>query len=98
MLRIILIQLLLFAIPFVVWALYTLLMRRKAAVAGPMFNDAPYAWLIVAGVGCMAAGLVWLAVFSGTPGEGTYVPPRYEDGRIIPGHVVPADEPVPPQE
>jgi hypothetical protein len=46
----------------------------------------------------MAAGLVWLAVFSGTPGEGTYVPPRYEDGRIIPGHVVPADEPVPPQE
>jgi len=91
MLRIVLIQLMLFATPFVVWGLYVLLMRRKAAAEGPLFNDAPTVWLMVSGIGLAAAGLVWLAVFSGTPGDGTYVPPHYEDGRIVPGRVLPAE-------
>lgn len=90
MLRIVLIQLLLFAIPFIVWALYVLMVQRRSLAAGGAFNDAPIAWLLGAGTAMVAAGLVYLAVFSGTPaGEGQYVPPRLEDGRIIPGHIEP---------
>lgn len=91
MLRIVVIQLLLFAIPFVVWGLYVLLVRKQAKTSDEVFNDAPLAWLFASGAACVVAGLVYLAVFSGDPaGEGTYVPPRYEDGRIVPGHLEPS--------
>jgi len=92
MLRVILIQLLLFATPFVVWALYVLMVQRRSLASGGAFNDAPVAWLLGLGTAMVAAGLVYLAVFSGTPaGDGTYVPPRMEDGRIVPGHIAPVD-------
>lgn len=87
MLRIVLIQIALFATPFIVWALYVLIMRRRRAAAGGVFDDAPVAWLIVAGVLLAAASLFFLAVSTGSEPGGTYVPPRYEDGRIVPGHV-----------
>ncbi|MEP0069400.1 DUF6111 family protein [Pyruvatibacter sp.] len=91
MLRIVLIQLLLFAIPFIVWALYVLMVQRRSLASGGAFNDAPIAWLLGAGTAMVAAGLVYLAVFSGTPaGEGQYVPPRLENGQIVPGHIEPA--------
>lgn len=93
MLRIVLIQLLLFAVPFIVWALYVLMVQRRSLASGGAFNDAPIAWLLGAGTAMVAAGLVYLAVFSGTPaGEGQYVPPRLEDGRIVPGHIEPVDD------
>lgn len=87
MLRIVLIQIALFATPFLVWTLYVLIMRRRRAAAGGLFNDAPIAWLIVAGALLAAASLLFLGVSSGAERDGTYVPPRYEDGRIVPGHV-----------
>ncbi len=86
MLRIVLVQLVLFAIPFLVWALYVLMVRRRVAQDG-LFNDAPMAWLIVSGVLLAAAALFFLAFTTGSPPDGKYVPPRYEDGRIVPGHV-----------
>jgi len=90
MLRVVLIQLLLFATPFVVWGLYVLMVQRRSLATGGAFNDAPIARLVGAGVVMVAAGLVYLAVFGGDPaGEGTYVPPRFEDGRIVPGHIEP---------
>jgi len=88
MLRIVLIQLALFATPFVVWALYVLTVRRRKAATGGVFDDTPFTGLVVAGTVMVAAGLLYLAAFSGDPaGDGTYVPPRYEDGRIVPGHI-----------
>lgn len=93
MLRILLIQLLLFAIPFVVWALYVVAVQRRKLTSGGAFNDAPIVWLLGAGTAMVAAGLVYLALTTGTPaGEGEYVPPRLENGRIVPGHVVPVPE------
>jgi len=87
MLRIVLIQIALFATPFLVWALYVLAVRRRRAVSGGVFDDAPIAWLIVSGIILAAASLFFLAVSTGSEPGGSYVPPRYEDGRIVPGHV-----------
>jgi len=41
----------------------------------------------------MAASLIALGLVSGEPSEGTvYVPPRFEDGRIIDSQIVPAEK------
>ncbi|MFN4089538.1 MAG: DUF6111 family protein [Alphaproteobacteria bacterium] len=46
----------------------------------------PWLWLIAAGVVLVAisAGL-WIALEEQPPGS-TYVPPRFEDGQLVPGH------------
>ncbi|MEQ8747880.1 DUF6111 family protein [Pyruvatibacter sp.] len=88
MLRVVLIQLALFATPFVVWAFYVVVMKRKQLSSGGVFRDAPIAGLVLAGTALVAVALIYMAVFTGDPaGEGTYVPPRFEDGQIIPGRV-----------
>ena len=93
MLRILLIQLLLFAVPFVVWALYVVAVQRRKLTSGGAFDDAPIVWLLGAGTALVAAGLVYFALTTGTPaGEGEYVPPRLENGRIVPGHIAPVPD------
>lgn len=89
MARIILLQLMLFATPFLVWAGWVLVMRRRRAAG--VFDDAPLAALIIAGVLLCVAALFAMALTGGAEPGGTYVPPRYEDGRIVPGHVTPAE-------
>ena len=49
----------------------------------------PWVWL--AGAGGLLAALVLFAVMVGfgTSQPGVYVPPRWENGKIIPGHIEP---------
>jgi hypothetical protein len=49
----------------------------------------PWIWLAGAGVVLLAIVLVIVTVSFGEPQEGVYVAPRWEDGRIIPGHIEP---------
>lgn len=53
----------------------------------------PWLWLAATGVVLLAAVLFVVTVHFGTSTPGVYVPPRYENGRIIPGHIEPSRRP-----
>lgn len=66
-----------------------------AVVSGPHEGTAiswaamPWVWLAGAGALLLAVVLVVVTVHFGSPQEGVYVPPRLEDGQIVPGHIQP---------
>ena len=49
----------------------------------------PWLWLAGCGVLLLALVLFVITVHFGTSEPGVYVPPRYEDGRIVPSHIEP---------
>ena len=53
------------------------------------WTTVPWIWLAGAGALLLAIVLFVLTVHFGAPQEGVYIPPRWEGGRIIPGHVEP---------
>jgi hypothetical protein len=50
----------------------------------------PWLWLAATGVVLLAAVLFVVTVHYGTSTPGIYVPPRLENGRIVPGHIEPS--------
>ena len=50
----------------------------------------PWLWLAGAGAVLLAVVLFVVTVHFGTSEPGVYVPPRYEGGRVVPGHIEPA--------
>jgi len=79
-------------------ALYLLWMRlaswsprgaSQAAAPGENLRWAalPWLWLAATGVLLLALVLVVVTVHFGTSTPGVYVPPRWENGRIVPGHI-----------
>ena len=71
---------------YVAWVLWAR-RRVKKGEAPPSLDGDPWFWLILAGFALMVAGLSYVAVTGGDEPGGTYYPPRYEDGKIIPGQV-----------
>jgi hypothetical protein len=49
----------------------------------------PWVWLAGAGLVLLAVALFAVTVHFGASQEGVYVPPRWQDGRILPGHIEP---------
>jgi len=49
----------------------------------------PWVWLAAAGAVLLAVVLFVVTVHFGTSQPGTYVPPRWENGRIVPSHIEP---------
>jgi len=49
----------------------------------------PWVWLATAGVALLGLVLFVVTVHYGTSQPGIYVPPRWENGRIVPGHIEP---------
>jgi len=80
MLRIALQYLLPLLLPLLAYLVYALVSRKTRVLDG-----APWVALAAAGVGLMAVSLVSWGLLTGSePGE-TYVPARFEDGRVVPG-------------
>jgi hypothetical protein len=50
----------------------------------------PWPWLVGAGAVLLAVVLVVVALTSGGGRQGVYVPPRWQNGHIVPGHFEPA--------
>jgi Family of unknown function (DUF6111) len=76
---------------YLAWLFYE---NRRIARGGDgklrRWEEGPWAWLFAGGVVLTVLGVL-VTVALGTRGhEGTYVPPRVEDGRVIPGHLEPA--------
>jgi len=85
MLRIALVDILLFALPFLIYAAYMVWM--KGAAPESLFQSAPIFWLLAAGFGLLFVTMATLVQFSGGERGGTYHPPVLEDGVIKPGGI-----------
>jgi hypothetical protein len=86
----ILVKLLPLLLPIVAYLVWWRLTRGKALAQGqppPELAKGPWAYLIAAGLVLVLAGLIYTGITSGEPPGGTYVPPSYQDGRIVPGHI-----------
>ncbi len=85
MLRIALIELLIFALPFLLYAAYVIWIKGTAPAS--VWQGAPILWLFAIAVGLLLVAMLALVQFSGGDREGTYHPPILEDGQIKPGRV-----------
>ncbi|MCS6876825.1 MAG: DUF6111 family protein [Geminicoccaceae bacterium] len=82
MARIALVEILLFLAPFVAYGLWRLLVTKGAG----FLADTPWFVLVLSGLVLACAGffvVLWLE--PGAPPGSVYVPPRVEDGRLVPG-------------
>ena len=90
MIRKLLLYILPFVLPFVLYGLYTWIARLRAAATGRpavALQDTPWLWLIAAGVALFIVTLIAFSLLSGGDIEGTYVPPRLIDGDIAPAEI-----------
>ncbi|GEP09182.1 DUF6111 family protein [Methylobacterium gnaphalii] len=82
MLRWILEELLLFAIPFIAFAAFLALTRRNPLQAEHW--EEQWLRLMLAGASIIVVSLVLTGLFATRHSEG-YVPPHMENGRLVPG-------------
>jgi hypothetical protein len=85
MLRIALIDILLFALPFLVYAAY--MYAVKGVSPSKLWQGAPVFWLLAAGCGLLLVVMATLIQFSGGKPGGTYHPPILQDGVVKPGEI-----------
>ena len=75
---------------YVLWAVY---MRRRARMTGssniPLISEGPWVWLISAGLVLVIAGLVAFAFLDTSFPAGEVLPPRFEDGVLVPAEPAP---------
>ncbi len=84
--RLIAIEVALFLAPFAIFALL-LLARRRALSLGLLRAEAPVIELAIGGLLLVVASLIALAAFHDGTAGGTYVPDRFENGRLVPGRI-----------
>lgn len=91
MIRSILFHVIPLILPFVVYGLYLYFNKKAGGEKSWGKNSVAIATLI--GLLLMATSLISLGLLSGDPREGTvYVPPKFEDGKLIDSKVIPADK------
>ena len=93
MLRIFFEVLLPLALPTALYLCWVWIAQEPGPAAGLRWAALPWVWLAGAGVLLLAFVLLVLVVGFGTSQPGVYVPPRWQNGRIVPGHVAPQGEP-----
>lgn len=86
MLRVVLVNVLMFLLPFAVYAGYVYLTRRAEDDEASLLRDVPWLWLFLAGLLLVVGTMAAVISFSGAPPGKTYHPPRVEDGVVKPGY------------
>jgi len=77
-------------LPLAIYVGYLIIARRIQRGQGPLAEQMrqwPWAWLAVAGVTLLAISLLAFNLTTGSDPGGVYVPPKLEDGKVVPGHV-----------
>ena len=85
MLRIALIDILLFSLPFLIYGVYMISVRGVAPAS--LWQGAPIFWLLAAGCGLLFVTMATLIQFSGGQPGGVYHPPTFENGVVKPGEI-----------
>ena len=88
MTRIIITYLIPFLLPlaaYFVWAWYRAAHTKKHGGEVPQIEKGPWPWLVLAGAVLVLLLMGITALLRGADPETTYFPPRYENGRIVPG-------------
>lgn len=85
MLRQILIEVALFLLPFLVYAIKTKLEGHD--LSRETWRQAPLVYLSIVGLVLVALGLAALAIVNddATHADGRYVPTHFENGKLVPG-------------
>ena len=81
--------LLLFFLPFAVYGLYLRFRPPAESTARP---NHPWTILVISGLTLVVARFIFWGVFEDRNQRGDYVPPHLENGRLVPGRVVPESE------
>jgi cytochrome bd-type quinol oxidase subunit 2 len=84
MLRIILIDIILFLLPFLVYGFW-LWVNNKAHVS-EHWRKGPMAWLALAGIALVVVSFVIFASIKQAPDGAEYRPAHMENGVFVPGH------------
>jgi Family of unknown function (DUF6111) len=93
MLRVLLTVVLPLLLPTAIYVAWIAFLSRSANREPIRLGALPVVWLALAGVVLLAVVLITVNVHFGEPSSGRYVPPRYEDGRVIPPQVEPLQSP-----
>lgn len=84
MIRMILERVVLFALPFALFAAYVWVFHQRIQAPRP---NTPWFWLTAAGLVLVIASFLYVGLMDGETTKGVYVPPQYVGGKIVPGHV-----------
>lgn len=75
-------EVLLFFVPFAVFALF-LILRRRNPLHMAAWSDSTM-WLVIAGLVCVIISFLYTGLTAERP-TGAFEPPHVEDGRVVPG-------------
>jgi hypothetical protein len=82
-------EVVLFLIPFAVYALF-LVATLKGTARSCAWPLARLAWLVIAALVLMLGSFVYFTTFGGAPPDSTYIPAHVdENGTFVPGRTVP---------
>ena len=84
MIRPVLTEIVLFALPFVLYAMF-LWATREHVFDPQSWSVTRIVWLTAAAFALMIGSFVVFAQFGGVPIGSTYVPAHIEDGKLVPG-------------
>jgi hypothetical protein len=79
---------LLFLLPF---ALYLAYLRLRQQDEETSSRQHPWTALFISGLVLVAASFVFWGLLENRNQRGVYIPPHLEDGRLVPGRVVPEE-------
>jgi uncharacterized membrane protein len=94
MLRVLLEYIIPIALPSLLYLAWLVYENGRVARGGTgvlrRWQEGPWAWLFAAGVALAVIATILISTLGGYGTAGRYVPPRVEDGRVVPGYVEPA--------
>ncbi len=72
-------------VPIVTYAIWSYWDSKRKGTTMPSWQDGHWFWVVIAGVILAIASLAFFTTMGAEPNS-EYVPPRMENGRLIPGH------------
>lgn len=93
MLRVVFEVVLPLVLPTALYLLWMRVARRTQPQGLPEWAALPWVWLAGTGVLLLLLMLFVMSIHFGNSTQGAYVPPRWENGRVIPGHIEPGRRP-----